>query len=73
MSMHPKHKDVECFGEDLRSYVPENGWIGIELKWLLEAYEKYPDKEKFFIPYFVLKPYLVIFVLNQNHKQNVRT
>ncbi|MDA3823785.1 MAG: DUF1343 domain-containing protein [Bacteroidales bacterium] len=52
MSMYPKHKDVRCYGEDLRAYKPEKGWNGIELMWLIDAYEKFPDKSHFFIPYF---------------------
>lgn len=52
MSLHPKYMNIECVGEDLRNYSPENGWCSIELKWLLDAYQKFPDKEEFFIPYF---------------------
>lgn len=52
MSMFPKHKDVECFGEDLREYYPEGGWKHIELKWLIGAYKNFPDKAEFFLPYF---------------------
>ena len=52
MSMYPKLKGETCYGEDLRGFVPENGWNRIELRWLLDAYEKYPDKKNFFLPFF---------------------
>lgn len=52
MSMHPKFKGQECFGEDLRNYHPENGWNRIELRWLLDAYAKFPEKNEFFTPFF---------------------
>ena len=46
-SNSPKHKDKECFGEDLRfqdHYLTE-----INLNWLIESYNNHPNKEKFFI------------------------
>lgn len=50
MSMNPPHKNNECFGLDLRDYdtsiFKETGEIN--LGWLLEFYEIYPDKENFF-------------------------
>ena len=51
-STHPKHQDVKCTGEDLRDFIPEEGWNRIRLEFLLDAYRKYPVKEEFFIPYF---------------------
>ena len=51
-STFPKHQDQICFGEDLREYVPSEGWTRIQLQWLIDAYAKYPVKEEFFIPYF---------------------
>ncbi len=52
MSMHPKLKGETCYGEDLREFSPEGGWNRIELRWLLDAYAKYPDKGNFFLPFF---------------------
>jgi uncharacterized protein YbbC (DUF1343 family) len=50
MSTNPPHKDVECFGLDLRDYdtniFKESGRIN--LSWLIEFYNIYPDKENFF-------------------------
>lgn len=50
MSTNPPHKDVECFGLDLREYdtniFKETGRIN--LSWLLEFYNFYPKKEEFF-------------------------
>lgn len=51
-STHPKFQDQLCFGEDLRNFVPPDGWTRIRLQWLLDAYEKFPEKEEFFLPYF---------------------
>lgn len=48
---HPKFKDELCYGADLRDFTPP-AWDQIFLKFLLDAYEAYPDKEGFFIPYF---------------------
>ncbi len=39
-------------GKDLRDFIPADGWTRIHLEWLLDAYEKFPDKSDFFIPYF---------------------
>jgi uncharacterized protein YbbC (DUF1343 family) len=52
MSMFPKLKGETCYGEDLRGFVPEGGWSRIELRWLLDAYGKFPDKKSFFLPFF---------------------
>ncbi len=50
MSETPLHQDTDCYGLDLRSYdtniFRQTGQIN--LKWLLELYQAYPDKEKFF-------------------------
>ncbi|RAJ87848.1 uncharacterized protein YbbC (DUF1343 family) [Chitinophaga dinghuensis] len=51
---NPPLKDSLCYGEDL-SHAPEaTPSLGrkIQLKWLLSAYKNYPDKSKFFIPFF---------------------
>ena len=52
MSRYPKLKDQLCFGADLRDYSPPKGWSKIHLEWLIDAYSKYPRKDKFFTPYF---------------------
>jgi len=52
MSLYPKLKGQLCYGEDLRSFEPENGWNQIFLSWMLDSYKQYPDKENFFIPFF---------------------
>lgn len=54
MEMHPKFKGITCYGEDLRDYVPAGGWNRMEIKWVLDAYAKFPDKENFFRPFFDL-------------------
>ncbi len=49
MSNEPPHKGQLCYGLDLRD-VPVGK--GINLSYLLNFYNKYPDKEKFFISSF---------------------
>ena len=50
MSVTPRHQVNACSGIDLRNYnrnlLRETGKIN--LKWLIELYKAYPDKEKFF-------------------------
>ena len=49
-SKYPKHEGKSCFGTDLRfqdDYLTE-----INLRWLIEAYNDYPMKEKFFNNFF---------------------
>lgn len=48
-SKHPKYNNEKCFGRDLRN---ENKLFQINLEWLIEAYELYPEKEKFFNQFF---------------------
>lgn len=52
MSEQPNHKDAVCYGLDLRKYdvneLRESGQLN--LKWLIELYNAYPDKDKFFTP-----------------------
>ncbi|NBL65476.1 DUF1343 domain-containing protein [Flavobacterium sp. NST-5] len=45
----PLHNGKVCYGEDLSKI---NKISGIELKWLIKAYENTADKQKFFIPFF---------------------
>jgi uncharacterized protein YbbC (DUF1343 family) len=49
MSNHPPHEGKVCYGLDL-STVPVQA--GLNLQLLLDFYNKYPDKEKFFSNYF---------------------
>jgi uncharacterized protein YbbC (DUF1343 family) len=50
MSETPLHQDKTCYGLDLRDYntneLRKTGQIN--LKWLIEIYKAYPNKEKFF-------------------------
>lgn len=52
MSEHPNHKDAVCYGLDLREYdVNElRKSRQINLSWVIELYNAYPDKAKFFTP-----------------------
>jgi len=45
-SKNPKHNGVLCYGEDLRNTKKGNK---INIKWLIESYNKYPDKKNFFL------------------------
>lgn len=45
----PPHEDKNCTGLLLKS---TPGVAEIQLKWLLEMYVSYPDKSKFFTPFF---------------------
>jgi uncharacterized protein YbbC (DUF1343 family) len=51
---NPPLLGVECFGTDLRSALKEKlvPKPEINLDWLISAYNDFPDKDKFFIPYF---------------------
>lgn len=52
MSESPRHKDAVCYGLDLRKYdvnkLRESRQIN--LSWLIELYNAYPDKANFFTP-----------------------
>ncbi len=50
MSKSPLHMDKACYGIDLRDYDVKEllETKQINLKWLMEFYQKYPDKERFF-------------------------
>ncbi|TFH20400.1 MAG: DUF1343 domain-containing protein, partial [Bacteroidia bacterium] len=52
VARNPKFEGQTCYGADLRDQVPEEGWVQIQLQWLLEAYRAFPRKEEFFTPYF---------------------
>lgn len=49
MAKNPPHENKVCFGIDLRN---ERAPRKIDLTHLIALYKDYPDKEKFFIPYF---------------------
>jgi uncharacterized protein YbbC (DUF1343 family) len=49
MSKFPPHENKVCYGLDLRNVQPEPK---ITLKYLIEFYNNYPQKDKFFLPYF---------------------
>jgi uncharacterized protein YbbC (DUF1343 family) len=48
-SKKPKFNDEKCYGKDLRNeeYLSE-----INISWVIEAYNAYPDKDKFFNKFF---------------------
>jgi uncharacterized protein YbbC (DUF1343 family) len=48
MSVNPKLEGQQCNGLDLRNEKPERR---IALKHLIDLYNQFPDKTKFFIPY----------------------
>lgn len=50
MSEEPLYKDTECYGIDLRQYDTEELRKSgrINLSWLIEMYQAFPEKEKFF-------------------------
>ena len=48
-SIHPPLENKLCYGIDLRTVPVERK---LDLSYLLTFYQAYPDKEKFFIPYF---------------------
>lgn len=49
MANNPLHKNQTCYGVDLRNVAVEPR---ISLKYLIELYKIYPEKEKFFTNYF---------------------
>ncbi len=50
MSETPLHQDMECYGLDLRNYDTSvfRKTRRLNLKWLIDLYNAYPDKERFF-------------------------
>lgn len=50
MSETPLHQDRECFGLDLRNYdtIIFRKTRRLNLKWLIDFYKAYPEKERFF-------------------------
>jgi len=50
----PKLMGQLCRGEDLRSWKPSGGnWERIELQWLINAYNSFPNKDIFFTGFFL--------------------
>lgn len=49
VAVNPPQEGKLCYGVDLRNEKPERK---INLSYLIKMYQAYPDKEKFFIPYF---------------------
>jgi uncharacterized protein YbbC (DUF1343 family) len=49
VSTEPPHKNIACYGIDLRNVTPARK---VDLQYLLVFYQKYPDKGKFFTAYF---------------------
>lgn len=54
VSDNPKYKDQLCNGYDLTEFAEEylKNSGRLYLFWLIDAYSRYPDKEKFFTSYF---------------------
>ncbi|WP_336513896.1 DUF1343 domain-containing protein [Pollutibacter soli] len=50
MAETPLHQDKACYGLDLRKYPVEDLRASrkLNLKWMMELYKAYPEKEKFF-------------------------
>jgi uncharacterized protein YbbC (DUF1343 family) len=51
---NPPLEGLKCYGKDLRDAIRQKlvPYRGINLGWLIDAYNDYPQKDKFFIPYF---------------------
>jgi uncharacterized protein YbbC (DUF1343 family) len=51
---NPMYKDTLCSGWDLTHYVEDTTALPtkLNLSWLIKMYQAYPDKKKFFTPFF---------------------
>jgi uncharacterized protein YbbC (DUF1343 family) len=51
---NPPLEGLKCYGKDLRNAIKDKivPVRKINLEWLIDAYNNYPVKDKFFIPYF---------------------
>jgi len=51
---NPPLEGLKCYGKDLRDAIKEKlvPYRGINLEWLIEAWQDYPQKDKFFTAYF---------------------
>lgn len=54
MSKEPPYLNQTCYGLDLRSYVNDStqNIKQLNIFWLMEMYNAYPEKDKFFNPFF---------------------
>jgi uncharacterized protein YbbC (DUF1343 family) len=54
MSKNPPYENQTCYGIDLRDYDVAQFTVQkkINLSWLIELYQQYPEKSQFFIPFF---------------------
>jgi uncharacterized protein YbbC (DUF1343 family) len=52
MSKEPPFENQLCYGLSLSNYYDEKRANAIELKWLIEFYNAYPQKDKFFNSFF---------------------
>lgn len=50
-SKYPKDQNKLCYGVNLKNTPYQNK---VNIKWLIDAYQKYPNKEKFFGPTFTI-------------------
>jgi uncharacterized protein YbbC (DUF1343 family) len=53
-SKNPPFLGMKCYGTDLRNAMKDKLVPSpkLNLEWVIDAYNKYPEKDKFFIPYF---------------------
>jgi len=51
VARNPKFEGKLCYGADLSTFNPEEGWTRLQLRFLLEAYEFFPRKDEFFTSY----------------------
>jgi uncharacterized protein YbbC (DUF1343 family) len=50
---NPPFLGVKCYGTDLRGAIDVNNPVkGLNLEWVIKAYNDYPEKDKFFTSYF---------------------
>ncbi len=54
MSKNPPYEDKACHGINLQRFNADYFYINkqLNLNWLIELYNQYPDKERFFNPFF---------------------
>lgn len=52
VAKHPPFEDTLCFGRDLRGKTAFRIPVALDLTFLAEAYAAYPQKDRFFLPFF---------------------
>lgn len=53
VATRPPYQDTLCYGIDLRvEYTGGRRPSRVELKWIIDAYRMYPEKDSFFTPFF---------------------